>query len=144
MQAGVAICKDLDYPDYINKYGKSRINFIVVPAWDFVINDWLHSRMTILRGVENGFSMIRTARQGRLTISDCYGRVTYETNGSNGQQSYLSGKVSVEHKNTLYSRFGNWFGIVDLIAAMCLIFLIIIERKKHITSANKSILCTFF
>lgn len=136
MQAGVAICKDLDYPDYINKYGKSRINYIVVPAWDFVINDWLHSRMTILRGVENGFSMIRTARQGRLTISDCYGRVTYETNGSEGQQSYLLGKVSIEHKNTLYSRFGNWFGIVDLIAAIFFIFQIIFKRNKHITSTR--------
>ncbi|MEJ7627582.1 MAG: nitrilase-related carbon-nitrogen hydrolase [Ferruginibacter sp.] len=130
MQAGVAICKDLDYPDYINKYGKSRIKFMVVPAWDFVINDWLHSRMTILRGVENGFSMIRTARQGRLTISDCYGRVTHETNGSKGQQSFLSGKVSIENKNTLYSRFGNWFGIADVTAAIFFIFLIIIKINK--------------
>ncbi len=139
VQAGVAICKDLDYPDYINKYGKSRINFLVVPAWDFVINDWLHSRMSILRGVENGFSMIRTARQGRLTISDCYGRVTYEANGSKGQLSYLLGKVSIEHKNTLYSRFGNWFGIVNLFAALFLIYYIIIKRNKQITSANKII-----
>ncbi len=133
MQAGVAICKDLDYPDYINNYGKSRINFIVVPAWDFVINDWLHSRMSILRGVENGFSMIRTARQGRLTISDCYGRVTYETNASKGQQSYLLGKASIEHKNTLYARFGIWFGIVDLIGALFFICYIIFKRNKHIT-----------
>lgn len=98
IQAGLAICKDLDYPDFINRYGKSNIHFMVVPAWDFVVNDWLHSRMSILRGVENGFSMIRTARQGRLTISDCYGRVTYEANGSKGQQTYLLGKVSIENK----------------------------------------------
>ncbi|MEO7445882.1 MAG: nitrilase-related carbon-nitrogen hydrolase, partial [Ferruginibacter sp.] len=139
VHAGVAICKDLDYPDYINKYGKSRISFIVVPSWDFEINDWLHSRMTILRGVENGFSMIRTARQGRLTISDSYGRVTYERNGSKGQQAYLTGIVSIENKKTLYSLFGNWFGIVDLIAALFFIFKIIIKRKKLSTSGGKSI-----
>jgi hypothetical protein len=34
--------------------------------------------MAILRGVENGFSEIRTARQGRLTISDCYGKIINE------------------------------------------------------------------
>jgi apolipoprotein N-acyltransferase len=50
----------------------------------------------------------------------------------------LSGKVSLAHKNTLYSRFGNWFGIVDFIGAMFFIFIIIINRKKHITSPNKS------
>ncbi|MEO6290796.1 MAG: nitrilase-related carbon-nitrogen hydrolase [Ginsengibacter sp.] len=136
MQAGIAVCKDLDYPDYINKYGKSRIKFMVVPSWDFVINDWLHSRMTILRGVENGFSMIRTARQGRLTISDCYGKVTYETNASKGHKSYLSGKVSIENKHTLYSRFGNWFGVVDSLGALFFILLIIVKRNKNKSSAN--------
>lgn len=35
-----------------------------------VVDDRLHSRMAIKRGVENGFSMFRTARLGRLTISD--------------------------------------------------------------------------
>jgi len=34
--------------------------------------------MAILRGVENGFSEIRTARQGRLTISDYTGKVNFE------------------------------------------------------------------
>ncbi|MEO6583205.1 MAG: nitrilase-related carbon-nitrogen hydrolase [Ferruginibacter sp.] len=132
MQAGVAICKDLDYPDYINKYGKIKISFMVVPAWDFVINDWLHSRMTILRGVENGFSIIRTTRQGRLTISNCYGRVCFEKDASNGEQTFLFGKVSIKNTNTLYANFGNWFGILNAVVALLFIFEIIRKRKKQI------------
>jgi apolipoprotein N-acyltransferase len=31
--------------------------------------------MAILRGVENGFAVVRAARQGELTISDYHGKV---------------------------------------------------------------------
>jgi apolipoprotein N-acyltransferase len=123
VQAGVAICKDLDFPDYIKKYGKTNAAFLCVPAWDFVVDDWLHDRMAVLRGVENGFSEIRTARQGRLTISDCYGRVTSEAVSSKGQAATLTGKVSLQKVHTIYSRFGDWFGIINLLAAIFLIFL---------------------
>ena len=91
-------------------------------------DDWLHSRMAVLRGVENGFSEVRTARLGRLTISDCYGRVTYEANSSNGQGATLLGKVSLQKRNTIYTRFGDWFGIVNLIAAAG--FVLLGKRNK--------------
>ena len=121
VQAGTAICKDLDFPGYIKRYGRSNVSFLYIPAWDFVKDDWLHSRMAVLRGVENGFSEVRTARLGRLTISDCYGRVTYEASSSNGRGATLLGKVSLEKRNTIYTRFGDWFGIVNLIAAVAFV-----------------------
>ena len=123
VQAGTAICKDLDFPGYIKKYGKSNVSFLFIPAWDFEKDDWLHSRMAVLRGVENGFAEVRAARQGRLTISDCYGRVTYEANSSHGQGASLLGKVSLQKRNTLYTRFGDWFGIINLIAAAVFLLL---------------------
>lgn len=129
MQAGTAICKDLDFPDYIKKYGMNKVTFICIPAWDFVVDDWLHSRMAVLRCVENGFSEVRTARQGRLTISDYYGRVTSEANCSNGQATSLIGEVSIENKNTLYTRFGDWFGII--ITGTAIFFLLIKTIKRH-------------
>jgi len=86
--------------------------------------------MSILRGVENGFSEVRAARLGRLTISDCYGRVTYEANSSNGRSTALLGKVSSEKRDTIYTRFGDWFGITNLIAAICFIFFVGRNRVK--------------
>lgn len=131
MQAGTAICKDLDFPEYIKKYGKSKPAFLCIPAWDFVIDDWLHSRMALLRGVENGFSEVRTARQGRLTISDSYGRVNAEANCSNGKTTTLIGQVSLKNVNTFYTRFGDWFGLVILISAILFILLTTIKRQKQ-------------
>ena len=124
-------CTNLDFPDYIKKYGKSEISFLCIPAWDFVKDDWLHSRMSILRGVENGFSEVRTARLGRLTISDCFGRVTYEANSASGQAVALSGKVSLQKRDTIYTRFGDWFGIANLIAAISFIFFGGRKRKLY-------------
>jgi apolipoprotein N-acyltransferase len=117
-QAGIAICKDLDFQDYIIKYGKNQTDILFIPAWDFEVDDWLHSRMAVLRGVENGFSEVRAARQGRLTISDCYGRVKYETTCARGQSASLIGDVSLQKRHTVYSQFGEWFGLLNLIGAI--------------------------
>lgn len=122
IQSGVAVCKDLDFPGYIKKYGSANIAVLYIPAWDFIVDDWLHSRMAVLRGVENGFSEVRTARQGRLTISDCYGRVSSEANSANGMQATLAGNVSLQKADTVYTHFGDWFGILNLIATGCFIF----------------------
>ena len=129
--AGVAICKDLDFQPHIREYGKKMISFLCIPAWDFVKDDWLHSRMAIIRGVENGFSEIRCARKGRLTISDCYGRVPFEANASDGHKKQLLGEVSMHFTKTLYTRLGDWFGKTILIAALYLIYVMIRTWRRE-------------
>lgn len=129
VQSGVAICKDLDFPATIKKYGVNNTTFLCIPAWDFTVDDWLHSRMAILRGVENGFSEVRTARLGRLTISDCYGRVNAEADASNGKSTTLLGKVSLKRIDTCYTRFGDWFGIGIMVTAV--IFILILLGLKY-------------
>lgn len=121
LQAGTAICKDLDFPLHMRKYGLDKTILVCVPAWDFVQDDWLHSRMAILRAVENGFSEVRSARLGRLTISDCFGRVNSEATSVHKTGVSLLGGVTLQRKITIYSRFGDWFGILNLAAAIALI-----------------------
>ncbi|MDJ1481776.1 nitrilase-related carbon-nitrogen hydrolase [Cytophagaceae bacterium YF14B1] len=129
-QTGMAICKDLDFTRYIRKYGVAGISVLFVPAWDFTVDDWLHSRMAILRSVENGFSQVRAARKGRLTINDAYGRVTSEANCADGQQALLIGSVSIVRIHTLYSRFGEWFGVLNVLAVIWFISIYMYRRKR--------------
>ena len=124
LTTGVPICKDLDFPDYISKYGKEHAVLLTVPAWDFERDDWLHSRMAILRSVENGFSMARAAREGRLTINDQFGRVLQEATTSKGLAATLVGEVPVEKISTLYDRYGNWFGWLNAVLALFFIAMI--------------------
>lgn len=101
----LAICKDLDFPATIRRVAQEPVAALVVPAWDFGTDGWLHSRMAMLRGVENGVSMLRSAREGRLTISDAHGRVRAEANSS-AQGSTVVGDLPLGRIETFYSRFG--------------------------------------
>ena len=112
--AGLAVCKDLDYPALIREYGKYGISILLVPAWDFRTDDWLHSRMAIMRSVENGFPMIRAARLGRLTINDRFGRVTAEKSCSDGRKAILSAVIPQDFLSTFYSKTGEWFPLLNL------------------------------
>ena len=63
---GVTICKDMDFPAMGRDYANDGAGLLLVPAWDFVGDGWLHGRMAILRGVESGFSIARAPKQGIL------------------------------------------------------------------------------
>ncbi|ACU59974.1 apolipoprotein N-acyltransferase [Chitinophaga pinensis] len=121
--AAVAICKDLDFQAYIREYGKQAPRVLFVPAWDFIVDDWLHCRMALLRSVENGIPQVRAARTGLLTINDCYGSVSSEFSSAHRQSAALVGVVSLHTVDTFYTRYGDWLGIVSLIAAGLLILL---------------------
>jgi len=127
--SAVAICKDMDYSGFIRKYDKSNPMVMYVPAWDFIQDGWLHSRMAILRGVENGYAIVRSARQGQLTISDHTGRVLYEASCTNNKPAALIGKFPLVAARTIYGQLGDWFGYLVLVVAIIFI-LIRVKAKK--------------
>jgi len=115
---GVAICKDMDFPALGRAY--AGVDIVLVPAWDFGADAWLHSRMAMLRGVESGYAVVRSAREGVLTVSDAYGRVLAEA--PSGPQTAFNAEVpSVSPRGTLYARVGDVFGWACLLLALVLI-----------------------
>jgi apolipoprotein N-acyltransferase len=106
---GVTICKDMDFPGLSREYGRDGVGLLLVPAWDFDADGWLHGRMAILRGVEDGFTIARAPRHGILTVSDSRGRVLAERSTAATPFSTILAQVPVNHEATLYSRAGNWF-----------------------------------
>ncbi|WFR80975.1 nitrilase-related carbon-nitrogen hydrolase [Janthinobacterium rivuli] len=75
---GLAICKDMHFASLGQTYGAAGAQAMLVPAWDFQLDAWMGARMTVVRGVENGYAVLRAAREGVLTVSDAYGRVLVE------------------------------------------------------------------
>ena len=106
---GVTICKDMDFPGLSREYGRDGVGLLLVPAWDFDADGWLHGRMAILRGVEDGFTIARAPRHGILSVSDSRGRVLAERSTAATPFSTILAQVPVNHEATLYSRAGNWF-----------------------------------
>lgn len=79
---GLAICKDMHFAPLGHAYGAAGAGVMLVPAWDFQRDAWMGARMTVVRGVENGYAVLRAAREGMLTVSDAHGRVLAERHSS--------------------------------------------------------------
>jgi apolipoprotein N-acyltransferase len=118
---GVAICKDMDFPAMIRDYGRQGVELMLVPAWDFVADGRMHSRMALVRGVENGFAIARAAAAGRLTASDRYGRVIAEAVTSRERPVRVVADLGLRGGGTLYTRIGDAFAW--LCAALVLLLL---------------------
>ena len=115
---GVAICKDLDFVPLGRAYAQAGVGLLLVPAWDFVRDRWLHSRMAVMRGVEGGYAIARTATDGLLTVSDRHGRIVAERASSEADAVLLNATVPVSAGGTFYSRTGDWFAWLCVIAAL--------------------------
>jgi apolipoprotein N-acyltransferase len=106
---GLQICKDMDFPALSREYAADGADLMLVPAWDFNVDRWLHSRMAVLRAVEDGFALARSARNGLLTLSDNRGRILAEKATAPGRFVTISGMLNVAPEATFYSRTGDWF-----------------------------------
>jgi apolipoprotein N-acyltransferase len=130
---GVAICKDMDFPATLRADAIVAPGLYAVPAWDFDKDGAWHARLAILRGVENGFAVARSANSGLLTVSDAYGRVIAARSSSDPQwepvtilhgptMKTLVASVAKGPGNTLYGSIGDGLAIITLgLAAILLL-----------------------
>lgn len=125
---GLAICKDMDFHDIGRAYAARGAQLLLVPAWDFGVDGWLHGRMAIMRGVEDGFAIARAPRSGRLTLSDDRGRVVAEAS-SEAHDAELVGTLALRETHTLHARWGDWFAWLDLASLLGLLVLAV--RPGH-------------
>jgi apolipoprotein N-acyltransferase len=106
---GVAICKDMDFTPLSRKYGRAGVGLMLVPGWDFNVDRNWHGHMAVMRGVEDGFSLVRAAKNGYLTVSDDRGRVVAETRSDAAPFATLIASVPAVHSATIYLLLGDWF-----------------------------------
>ncbi len=111
---GVAICKDMDFASPARRYGEVGAALLLVPAWDFNIDRSWHGHIAIMRGVEDGFSIARAAKNGFLTVSDNRGRIIGEVSSSSAPFATLLVDVPAAHSWTVYQHLGDWFAWLSI------------------------------
>lgn len=123
----MAICKDMDFPRTIREDAKHGIRLMMVPAGDFGADRWIHARMAIMRGVENGFAVLRAAFSGLETISDAEGRVRARATVMHPGMIVTEAAVPLGPGPTVYTRIG------DIFAWLCLLVFagILLTQRRH-------------
>jgi apolipoprotein N-acyltransferase len=115
---GIAICKDMDFPLLGRAYAARGIAAMLVPAWDAGFDDWAHAAPAVMRGVEGGYTVIRTARDGLISVSDRYGRVLAAEATADAPVASLEYPAPLSDDRTPYARFGGWFGWLCVAASV--------------------------
>ena len=131
---GVAVCKDMDFTSMGRRYGRLGVGVMLVPAWDFRLDDVWHGHMAIMRGVESGFSVVRAAKQGSLYVSDAEGRVLAETPSNSAAFATLMAQVPAGHRWTLFQEWGDWFAWLSSVLCACLA----VRATRNASSAHSA------
>ena len=125
---GLEICFDMDFQRMIRRDGvATRPRLFAVAASEIgthgawsnpatAADAWYHARDAVLRSVENGVPMARSALRGLLTLNDRYGRIVAETR-TNGEFTTLIGDLPLDVLGgaTLYDSIGDTFGWLCLV-----------------------------
>lgn len=114
-----------------NQYGKKDTKILFVSAEDFVADSWQHARVAVLRGVENGYSVVRGAQFGMLSISDSYGRIIGVKTVSESNAKTLLGNVTQGYGQTFYATYGDWFIGLCLFGAILLMCLALFNGRAN-------------
>ena len=122
---GVAICKDMDFTNPSRQYGRAGAGLMLVPGWDFNVDGAWHGHIAIMRGVEDGFSVVRAAKDGFLTVSNNRGKIADEMRSNAAPFTVMIATVPAGHSWTLFQVLGDWFGL----AAIALLIFSIVRMR---------------
>ena len=111
-RVGVAICKDMDFIHPALDYGRSGVDLLLDPAWDFNADRTWHGHIAIMRGVEGGYAIAHAAKGGFLTVTDDRGRILGETRSDSADFASLLVDVPLSHDRTLFDHYGTWFPVL--------------------------------
>ena len=111
------ICYEAIFPDYTREFTRRGSQLIAVVTNDGwfgrMVGAQQHAELAVLRTVENGVPMIRSANNGISFIADPYGRILKQT--PLFVQTILTGPVPQPLAPTLYRRYGDWFMLFCLL-----------------------------
>jgi len=130
------ICFEAIFPDYAREFARRGSQLIAVVTNDGwfgrLVGAQQHAELAVLRTVENGVPMIRSANNGISFIVDPYGRILQHT--PLFVQTVLAGPVPQPLAPTPYQRYGDWFMPA---CALCLLVGLLVQRVKRPRPASR-------
>ena len=130
------ICYEGDFTRYINKI-PADTDIHLNPSWEWEGLGDFHNHALILRGVENGFSVLKATYESEVTASDYYGRCrSYSNPDATGYDAVSFAYVPAEGVTTVYGLLGS---VIDwsyvAFAAVLAIAALANKKKENVKKA---------
>lgn len=103
------ICSDMAFSNEIRQAGKNNVDILIVPAFDWKEMTPIAIKTAVVRGVENGCSVIRHTDKGTSVVSDARGNILTLANYFESDTKTISAQVITSGRFTLYSQIGDAF-----------------------------------
>jgi apolipoprotein N-acyltransferase len=126
---GSAICFDMDFPSLISQTGKKDIDIMLVPGSDWEEISPYHSFVASVRGIENGFNMVRSTFKGFSASFDFKGQLLSSNDFFKTDEVILYSDLPVKGQKTVYSVLGDYFAWL-CIAFFVSISVLFVKRKR--------------
>ncbi|MBB5958131.1 apolipoprotein N-acyltransferase [Saccharothrix tamanrassetensis] len=131
LRGGVQVCADVNHSAPARDYAAAGTGLLLIPASDETDNGWQHSRTALLRGVEHGQAVVWSARTGTVMISDGHGRVLADApTGGPEPFTTVTADVRLAPGATAYTRFGDWFAWLCLLASVVGVVTLYLPRRR--------------
>jgi apolipoprotein N-acyltransferase len=129
---GVIICYESAFEDLSRRYraqGADYIANITNDAWfGETAAPRQHLAHLVMRAIENRVGIARAANTGISGFVDPLGRVTDRTRL--GERLFVLGTVQTTDVRTLYTRLGDWVGLLSLVATGTLLVTAFLRRGR--------------
>jgi apolipoprotein N-acyltransferase len=118
-----AICYDTDFPRLMAQAGALHADIVMSPAGDWRAIDPRHTEIASFRAVEQGFNLVRQSNGGLSAAYDYQGRLLASMDEYHSADLTLIAELPTQGVRTVYSRLGDWFAWLCIMAVLCLVVL---------------------
>jgi len=103
------ICYDADHQTLIRQAGVAGADILLVPSGDWWHISPYHTYMAVMRGIENGFSVVRQVSGGLSIATDPRGNVLASMDFFKNEEKVNVAYVPTKGIRTIYSVIGDVF-----------------------------------
>ncbi len=130
---GVIVCYESAFEDLARRYRQAGADFLVNvtnDAWfGRTAAPYQHASHLILRAIESRMGVARAANDGISEFVDPLGRVTEPSRLQT--QTVVTGRLRTSDVRTLYSKWGDWVGLITVLSTLALVGALVVRKWRH-------------
>jgi apolipoprotein N-acyltransferase len=111
----------MDFPSFIHRLGALKTDIVLVPSYDRERIRPYHTEVGLMRGLENGFSVVRQTNEGTSMAIDGTGRVLARQEYFETSDRLMLADVPTQRLPTPYALLGEWFAYAAIVLALALV-----------------------